>query len=66
MTKFIKIKTNEEEYLLNIDCINHLYTDHKSVFALWCKNGFNTTLSKVEYNRITRILLEYTLDDKTN
>lgn len=66
MSKFIKIKTNEEEYFLNIDSINHLYIDNKSVFALWCKNGFNITLSKEEYNRITRILLEYTLDDKTN
>lgn len=60
MIKFVKIKTNEEEYVLKIDSINHLYTDNKSVFALWCKNGFNITLSKEEYNRIARILLEYT------
>lgn len=63
MTKFIKIKINEEEYIININSINHLYTDNKSVFVLWCKNGFNITLSKEEYNKITRMLREFTLDD---
>lgn len=59
MTKFIKIKTNEEEYIMNIDSINHLYTDNDSVFVLWCKNtSFNITLSKEECNRIAKILLE--------
>lgn len=60
MTKFIKIKTNEEEYIMNIESINHLYTENKSVFVLWCKNGFCITLSKEEYNRIAKILLEST------
>ncbi len=58
MTKFIKIETNEEEYVMSIDSINHLYTDNKSVFTLWCKNGFNITLSKEKYNRIAMMLLE--------
>lgn len=58
MTKFIKIKTNEEEYIMTIDSINHLYTDNKSVFTLWCKNGFSIILSKEEYNRIVSELLK--------
>lgn len=63
MTKFIKIKTNEAEYIITIDSIDYLCTDNDSVFALWCKNGFSIALSKEEYNKITKILSEYTLND---
>lgn len=55
MTKFIKIKNNE---IINIDYIYGLYTDNKSVFKIDLGPGGDITLSKEEYNRISKILLE--------
>lgn len=58
MTKFIKIKTNIEEYIMNVDSINHIYTDNNSCYTLKCRNGYCEQISKEEYNRIAKILLD--------
>lgn len=55
MTKFIKINNNE---IININCIYGLYTDNKSVFKIDLGPGGYITLSKEEYNRLLKILLE--------
>ena len=54
MTKFIKINNNE---LININCIYGLYTDN-TVFKIDLGPGGYFTLSKKEYNRLLKILLE--------
>lgn len=55
MTKFIKVNNNE---IINIDYIYGLYTDNNSVFKIdLVPDGF-ITLSKEEYNRIAKELLE--------
>lgn len=55
MTKFIKVNNNE---IINIDYIYGLYTDNKSVFKIDLGPDGFITLSKEEYNRISKILLE--------
>ena len=55
MTKFIKVNNNE---IININCIYGLYTDNNSVFRIDLGAGGYFTLSKEEYNRISKILLE--------
>ena len=55
MAKFIKVNNNK---IINIDYIYGLYTDNNSVFKMDLGPGGDITLSKEEYNKISKILLE--------
>lgn len=58
MAKFIKLKIENKEHIMNVDNVSHICTDNNSYYTLRCINGYWGSISKEEYNRIAQILLE--------